>query len=181
MVYITTAYNMHILSSYYSINLMLANKPILSTINIYICAVTNLILNYFLIKSYGIKGAAIATCLSFSLQFLLELFFSYKFTKIRLMFDWESFGKTLFSSTIMMGALLLLRAYEINRLVDLIMAVAIGTVIYFLCQFILRFFDFNEAIGILEILEMRKYSSYFPVKHVLSYLKKDHIKECSIL
>lgn len=171
MVYVTLGYNFHMLASYFSINLGLAKKPIFSTINLYICASTNLVLNYFLIRAHGILGAAIATCISFGLQFLFEFLFSYKFTRIRLKFGWISFGKTLISSGIMVILLLFLSPSKVHNLMDLVMAVVIGAATYLMFQFVLKFFDLDEAMGILDILRIKKYSSNFPLKYVLSYLK----------
>jgi len=171
MVYVTLGYTFHMMASYFSINLGLSNKPIFSTINIYICASINLILNYCLIKSYGITGAAIATCISFGLQFVLGYVFSYRFTKIRLNFDWVSFSKTLFSSGVMLSILLLLSPSEIYQIIDLAIAVIIGAAMYFISQFVFKFFNFEEVEAILDIIRLKRFSSCFPLNYALSYLK----------
>jgi Na+-driven multidrug efflux pump len=61
--------------------LLSENLQIFSTINTGIGALSNVILNYFLIKSYGINGAAWATMISYALSAYL-LLFVYKKTRI---------------------------------------------------------------------------------------------------
>jgi O-antigen/teichoic acid export membrane protein len=171
MIYVTLGYMFHMLASYFSTNLGLANRPIFSTVNLYICAVTNLVLNYFFIRSHGITGAAIATCFSFGLQFVLEYAFSHRFTKIRLGFDWLSFMKTVASSVVMISMLVLFSLWKVDNLPGLILSVAAGSTVYFLCQYILKFFNFEEALAGLDIIRVKKYSSYFPLKQALEYLR----------
>ncbi|MBN2374460.1 oligosaccharide flippase family protein [bacterium] len=171
MFYVTLGYIFHMLASYFSVNLGLVNKPFFSTITLYTCAFTNLFLNYVLIRSNGILGAAIATCISFALQFLLEFYFSYRFSKIQLRLDWVSLGKSLVSSAVMMIVLLSISASGVSMLVDLILVVMIGVFIYFISQFIFKFFDFNEAMAVLDILGIKRYSSCLPIKYALLYLK----------
>jgi O-antigen/teichoic acid export membrane protein len=57
------------LSAYYETALGLVRKQYFSTVSIIVAVVTNIILNFVLIPRFSILGAAIATSLSFSIQF----------------------------------------------------------------------------------------------------------------
>lgn len=57
-------------------------KSYLSTIALIGGAIVNIILNYFLIEKYGIKGAAVSTLLSYVLSVSLMVFICYKYKLI---------------------------------------------------------------------------------------------------
>ncbi|MAG47638.1 hypothetical protein CL617_03455 [archaeon] len=62
--------------------LILIKKTRLILLVNFIMALTNVILNLYLIPKYGIVGGAIATSVSLIIAYLLSFFFSYKFSRI---------------------------------------------------------------------------------------------------
>lgn len=168
---ITIGYAFLMFASYFSVNIGLANKPVFSTINILICAGINLVMNYFLIKSWGITGAALATCLSFGLQFIIEYQLAKRLSRIRLRLDRPGFLKTLISSTIMLLFLFGYQSYQLNNAIQLLLTIVIASLIYLVSQFILKIVNFEEAMGFLELLNLKKYGEMFPLRNVLLYLK----------
>jgi len=56
------------------------NQPLYQSIYIIIGNLINIILNILLIKTYGVYGAAIATCLTFSILFLFIYVYLKKIT-----------------------------------------------------------------------------------------------------
>ncbi len=59
-------------------------KTYLSTVSLIAGAILNIVLNYFLIIKYGIKGAALSTLLSYILSLILMVLICYKFNLIKL-------------------------------------------------------------------------------------------------
>lgn len=59
-------------------------KSYLSTLALSLGAVLNIVFNYFLIKNYGISGAALSTFLSYAISVLLMSLICYKYNLIKL-------------------------------------------------------------------------------------------------
>jgi O-antigen/teichoic acid export membrane protein len=171
MPYIALGYVFYVMSSYFSVNLGLANKPIFSTISISICAIINLILNYILISHFGIKGAAIATCISFGLQFVLEFYFSNRLTNIRLRFDFIALAKTLLATSIMSFFILFIGIQYITNLFRLIIIVLSSAFIYFAAQHCLKFFNYKEILSFLEIMRLESLSKSNLFKILTSHIR----------
>jgi len=71
IVWVSSGYFFNIMSSYYSVQLGLIHKQYWPTIAITIAALCNYVLNTIMIPVYGLIGAAVATTLSFMIQFLI--------------------------------------------------------------------------------------------------------------
>jgi len=169
--YVALGYMFHVMSSFFSINLGLANKPFYSTITIYTCAALNLVLNYFFISSYGIKGAALATCISFGIQFILEFYFSQKISKIRLKYDFISLLKTIIATSIMALFILLIGRNYIDNLFSLVIILLVSACIYFISQYLLKFFSYDEVLAISDIVNLKTLSKTRFFKFFTSFLK----------
>ena len=168
---VTIAYTAHMFSAYFTINLLLANKPILTTINICFCALINLILNYFLIQYYGILGAALSTFLSFMLNLIIEIFLAIKYSKIRLAIDLSGFYKCIISSIIMIMVLYYFQSQHVTSLFNLMTATLLGLIIYVTFQLIVKFINYDEAISILMLFKLQRFSNSCPLNYLLSYLR----------
>ena len=71
------------LGGYFSIGFAIANKNEIQTVIYLFIVIINIILNYFLIKAYGITGASIATMVSFLISAILNLSISQKYYNIK--------------------------------------------------------------------------------------------------
>ena len=71
IVYVSVGYFFDALWKIFGQYLINLNKTKLYSIILAVSAISNLILNYFLIKKYGIDGAAISTCFAFAIGFIL--------------------------------------------------------------------------------------------------------------
>ncbi len=112
-------------------------KPIL-TINIF-AAISNLILNFFLIPSFGIVGAALSTFVSYTL--MVVLFINISFKHLAFSFYLQDIAKSVFSSLIMY---FLVSFLIITNLQDLFLAVIIGGLIYLFMMFFVGGFSEYE-------------------------------------
>lgn len=67
---------------------LVIKKPYISTLTLLVGTVFNIILNYFFIKQYGIKGAALATLVAYftSVVITLTINIKYKLNKVKLRF-----------------------------------------------------------------------------------------------
>ncbi len=76
-------YLLLMLASYYDVALGLVHKQWLASVSIGVAALVNLGLNIVLIPRYGILGAAVATSIAFSAQFVFSLVMAEHYTKLR--------------------------------------------------------------------------------------------------
>jgi O-antigen/teichoic acid export membrane protein len=83
-VLVCLGYTFNLIGSYGAVVLGLAMKQKLVTFTYLSAALTNICLNWILIPPYGIYGAAIATCLSFGFQCILELALSSRYLRLSL-------------------------------------------------------------------------------------------------
>jgi O-antigen/teichoic acid export membrane protein len=81
--FISVGYLLHMIASYYDIELGLVGKQYWSTLSIGIACLTNIVLNFVLIPRYRIVGAAIATMIGFATQFLISLALAWHFAGAR--------------------------------------------------------------------------------------------------
>ncbi len=100
-------------------------------------ALTNIVLNWFLIQSHGIAGAAIATSASFALSFFLSLFLIRKRIDLKVGYLPKSIAAVL----VMALAVWILRTSAMASLLKTIAIVIIGAGIYFGVLYLLRGFD----------------------------------------
>lgn len=136
---ITLGYVFHMMASYFSVSLGLVYKQIWNTISMTIAAGVNIGLNFLLIPVLGIMGAAIATCISFGIQMVINIIIGAK--HIKLDFDWRFLGKVAFSSLIMGGVVSLIKPVGIGYL---LLTVLLGLVIYLFTMILTRAADSDE-------------------------------------
>lgn len=124
---------------FYQTVLMLARKTTTVSILYTITAVVNLAMNLILVPSMGIIGAAIATLASFTIHFVML----YALGTKELTFDIDlKFIMKSFISAIVMSAVI----YFFNSvgLVNLLISVVVGAVVYFIVLVLLRGFARHE-------------------------------------
>jgi O-antigen/teichoic acid export membrane protein len=98
----------------------------------------NILLNIFLIPLYAHYGAALSTTICYFVSFLaLYYFFIYRVTTINI---WAYLAKPILSSLIMFIFLYTL------RYLNVLVLVAIGSVVYFSTMLLLKFFDDTELL-----------------------------------
>ncbi|GAB6265207.1 MAG: hypothetical protein STSR0001_06520 [Methanothrix sp.] len=118
-------------------------------------AIINLILNFILIPMIGILGAAIATVLTF---FILSSFFvliSYKYLAIKIE---KSFVlKAAISSFIMSLFLIMINP---TTLIDIIISISMGIIVYFCLFIMLKGFTYEELLYLKNFLIKNESDSY---------------------
>lgn len=106
-----------------------------------ISALTNVILNIFLIPSVGIIGAAISTIISYALLSIIILFWAKK--RVKYHFDFNFLYKVILSS-IIMALVIQFLPFTINSLINILIAAIIGFIVYLILIFIFRTFSKEE-------------------------------------
>ena len=109
-----------------------------------IVAIANIVLNILMVPYLGIIGAALATLLCYALAFVVTAHESRK--TMRLPFDIRELLKIVVSSIIMGAVVYMMNA---NDILSILIAVAVGVIIYFVCIFLLKGISKNE-IGIFK-------------------------------
>lgn len=150
---VCTGYLFLMVGAYGSVVLNLAKFQRFSTYAHISAAVSNLLLNWLLIPRLGIHGAAMATCLSFGLQCVMEFYFSARHLLLRppLLYLIKSIAAS--------GLLVL-----VARLLDLGSGSLLGflgyctvfSLLYVLIMFFMRAFtvtDIRHALGRLRVLQ----------------------------
>jgi O-antigen/teichoic acid export membrane protein len=118
-------------------------KPAIVTKYIFIAAGLNLGLNLFLIPTYGMIGAAIATSVSYVLTFILSTSKLKKLTKMQL--PWKNWLKIVLSSTIFLLSILVLKEVLILSLIwELIITILLASTIYLTLIFILKVLSIKD-------------------------------------
>ena len=112
-------------------------------------AITNLILNLVLIPVYGLKGAAIATAISFFLSLVGSWFYGNKVFEMPCM-PWADIFKVLIAVTIMY--FLITNIYFDSFLYQLLVKVFLGIIIFFGFLFFTNFMNIRD----LFILKIKK-------------------------
>lgn len=113
-----------------------------------ISAFINLGLNIYIIPKIGILGAAITTIVSYTLAFLLILYFSLKELKFDI--DWQFVLKSIVASFLMGFVIFLLNP---TGLLNVLLTIACGTAIYGILIFLLRCIKKEEILFFLRILK----------------------------
>lgn len=146
---VTLGYVFHMMGSYFAVSLGLMHKQIWSTISIFIAAAANIALNFLLIPVLGILGAAIATCISFGVQMVINIVMGSRY--IQLDFDWRFFGKVAFSSFVM-GAIISM--IEPAGIVYLLLVVLLGVLTYLFMMILTRAADSDEMCVFMSYLHL---------------------------
>jgi len=111
------------------------DKQTVNTINMGITMILNVILNLFLIPKFQQAGAAIATLISLSVLFILNLFWVPKIIKVNFKFLIIKTIKSLFGAIIMAYLIMLLKE-KINFLILILLgAIIYGFVLYLIKGF----------------------------------------------
>jgi len=147
---ITLSYLFLMMGSYFDVSLGLVYKQKWTTINLFLAAIINILLNFVLIPKFGIIGAAISTCISFGILMILAMIISHK--HVYLEFDFKFLLKTIISSFIM-GAFV--KILNPNDLFNLILTVLFGTIIFSTLMVILRAANPKEIKIILKHLRLK--------------------------
>jgi len=111
-------------------------------------ALSNLGLNFLLVPSMGITGAAITTLIAFAFSFILTWHYANRSLKIQ--FDHHFVLKSLTASIIMS---LLLLIYQPEGALEVILSIAFGVLVYFVALFLLRGFTFAELDFIRKMIQ----------------------------
>ena len=140
------------LTDLYSKNLALRDKTKLMALIYVGGGLLNIILNYFLIKAYGINGAAIATTLSYF--FMASLFYIATRNQFSWDFNFLKIGKIAMAS-ILMGVII----YFINPQVYLtkILAIIAAVILYSLLLIAFKVFTKEEYSIIKHLLDHKTY------------------------
>jgi O-antigen/teichoic acid export membrane protein len=99
-------------------------------------AITNILLNLILIPTYGLYGAAIATVVAYIIILLISIFFTTKFTPIKISYFKVAsiFLLAGLSSALMYFVIIRPEIYNLH----IVLSVAIGALVYFLSLIILK-------------------------------------------
>lgn len=119
---------------------VLKKATLISAIWIFM-AILNVGLNFWLIPSFGIIGAAYSTSIVFLLGALVIIFYSRKYFKI--IFKKEWLAKIIIGS-VFMGAIISL--IRVTSLIHLILTILAGALIYGLILLFLKFYDESELL-----------------------------------
>lgn len=128
--------------------LMPVNRVKEFTASVSVGAVSNVILNLFLIEAYGANGAALATVLSEFIVTACQIYFIRTTIRRRQLFKYT--WKYLLS-----GGIMFIVVYRLNSIMhmnvpNLIVQVAIGIVIYTLCLYFIKAPIINQVKGFIE-------------------------------
>jgi O-antigen/teichoic acid export membrane protein len=110
-----------------------------------IAAALNLGLNLVLVPRFGIIAAAITTLVSFAVAIGITCYAAFKYLKFDI--DWVFILKSSLATGVMCGVVLL---FNPAGLLDLLVVVAVGAIVYFLAIYVMR------GIGSREILFFRR-------------------------
>lgn len=131
------------------LNILLLNKKTKVMSMIWtIAAILNIILNFAMIPSFGILGAAIATLIAYIIAFVITVFYSLKYFK----FDFElSFIGKCIIATIPMS-LIIFKFYPTGTL-SLIIVIGISSIVYMVALQLLKGFKKEEIEFIKTLLK----------------------------
>lgn len=165
---ITFGYTCLMMASYFDVVLALAGRQVWSTINIVIAAGVNTLLNFVLVPTWGIAGAAWTTALAFGIQLALCIRVASRY--VRLDFDWVFFRKVCLSS-LGMGAVLYI--FPIKSPGDLVLGIVMGALVYALQLILLRALNPAEWHAILNAAGLQGIKQLDSVCFALGIERKD--------
>lgn len=153
--FITLGFIFHLVGSYFVLSLGFVRKQIYGTLTIFVTAGLNIVLNILLIPHFGIFGAAVAFCLSFMIQMILEIWLGNKYLQFR--FDWVFLAKSFFSTAVMGIAVLVVSEFFHG---SFIVSCCTGLITYTLMMICVRSVNQQEMKTLLEMLncsDLKKY------------------------
>ena len=158
---ITLGYALHMLSSYFDVMLGLAGRQIWSTVAIGFAAATNISLNFILVPTLGITGAAYATAIGFGVQFGVATLQGVKHVKLQ--FHWIFLLKAVIAS-MLMG--IFVSQLSVTGAMDLVLAVIGG--VFFYCAAMIAFravassewSDVLQVTGLSRVSVIARFSAY---------------------
>lgn len=122
-------------------------RPGVVTKIILLMALLNLVLNLFLIPSFGMDGAAFATALTYTCAFFLSVFALVKFVPV--IVPWIAWFKIFFVSIVVSLMVHYLRGIIlINPYLELVVLSFVAGVVYLLLVFVLRIVVWGEIVGV---------------------------------
>jgi len=124
-----------------------------------IAAAANILLNVMLIPVMGILGAAISTFVSYLLMVIVVFYVSFKYISFKI--NWSFIAKSIISSVLMAGMILIIYPEDAN---GLLIALVFGAIAYSVIIAALGGFDKRET----EILKRQIFSLW---NHILSIKK----------
>lgn len=148
---ITIAYSFHMIGYFFSVSLGLNYKQKYTTYCMIIAAILNIILNIFLIPILGILGAALATCIAFFVQMIIQAYIGNR--SLPLSFDWKFIEKSILSSILMSIIIYLINP---SGIIYMILSIIIGAMIYLLSMLLLHALSQQEIIYIIDLLRLQK-------------------------
>lgn len=112
-------------------SLQAIDQPDLAALAAFAATTANILLNFALVYTYGIIGAAVATLLSGVLNTVLHAHYLRRFVSVDL--QYFRLGWSILSSVVMVGVLLLIESVlPISDVYRLFAVIAIGAIVYFL-------------------------------------------------
>ena len=146
-VIICMGYTFSVVGSYGAVTLGLAMRPKLVTYTHIGAAIVNILFNWLLIPAYGIYGAAVATCLAFSLQCVAEFSLGAKYLSLKLPLLFMA------KCCIAVGALLVASHHiyvGFYGFASVSMQVLLFCILYVLMLFVLGVYTKNDVLYILR-------------------------------
>lgn len=144
---VSLGYIGHVMGSYFSTGLSLADKPgLISKINVATFLI-NIILNFLLIPFFGIVGAALATMMSYFVQFFL--FYKLESMSLRLMkINWLFGMKVSFAAIAMFFCVLAWINYGLikNDYIMIFTSMVLGCIAYGLFSLVLKLTTLREML-----------------------------------
>lgn len=116
---------------YVNKGLELKKKTKILSLIVSFAAISNILLNFFLIPQYGFYGAGVATGVAYLIYFITSTIVSKKYLKCKI--PVKSTINSLFSSLIMGISLLLVRGYLNESIFNLVLVTSLGIGVYIVC------------------------------------------------
>jgi O-antigen/teichoic acid export membrane protein len=105
----------------------------------FIAAISNILLNFILIPSYGILGAALSTLISYTIASVISVLYSSKYFRID--FELSFIGKCLFATAAM--SLIIVKFYP-TRILNLLVVIVACALVYIALLILLKGFKKEE-------------------------------------
>ena len=112
-----------------------------------IAAISNITLNLILVPHFGLIGGAISSFISFLLLATLSVVIAFKYFKFNLGFGFMI--KSVIASILMSLAICLINPINIGQV---ILAMAVGVIIYLILLWALKAVKTNELIALMEVI-----------------------------
>lgn len=134
--------------------LMSINKPTVHSVAVIIGALTNVIINFILIKYYGSLGAVIASCVAELVICLIEIIYVIKNKFIKFSTIISGLKKPLIAGLVMLTILLIMSNYLMSSISSTIIMTIISAIMYFIILLLLKdekvFLVINKIAGFIK-------------------------------